>query len=682
MQTVPKNISDELKGVPANPLDTEEKAKDDVVKIYEDKDREYLSFVESRLTRAWEVDQMPHPEFNNRTRQQYYEDNEKIANTILEPKKNDDDVIVSGGTVEQKLEAVLSHVNNLNLAPEVHAFDTDNNEITALSQALEDIIEETEEQERSDMSGDEEPKMMRQLEMMKQGTVFVQEEWLKLYETKKVLKQKFNGEFENFAGYSEKLVKVFDGPSRRLLYGLNVLLGDPTQFYMDNQPFVGVVIRMSYESAKAQYGKFENFKYVRPGKIPENVVKEQRTMFNNSWRMTSVKDNQVEVILYQDQSKDEFQIIINGVMMLPIGFPLSAVTPGGKYNITKQVYRIINSHFAFGKSFVQSGSVFYLSAVLDEMMRLFILKTRKSFTPAYLNTSGRVISTKVLTPGRISMNLFPGQLEPISGGETQGVTAGEAAMYDRFERKLDENTVSKNFLGQQAGRQITATEANTIEKNAKLTLGLTITVCSILEKKLAFLRLYNILDKWFEPVSTRVVGVEGAREYIRSFRKTNREKNIEGEGVGRRKVLPIDGELPNTNTIRMMEREEQNITGKPVRMIFLNPDELRKAKLIWKITITPKEKDTTAMAKASLREMINDAMLMVNFGSVINKDGIEEEFARVWKKNRSQLFQPASPTPTVPGMENEDGRPVQLPDTTTGLAGALNSGGDSVGGEV
>src|SRR6185369_3854878 len=100
-------------------------------------------------------------------------------------------------------------------------------------------------------------------------------------------------------------------------------------------------------------------------------------------------DTQVEIIKYQDPIRDEFQIQINGIMMLPVGFPLSAVSQGGRINIAKQILYPINPQFAYGKSFVSSGDVYELSKVIDEMLRLFVLKTRKSITPPYINTSGK-----------------------------------------------------------------------------------------------------------------------------------------------------------------------------------------------------------------------------------------------------------------------------------------------------
>lgn len=621
--------------------------------IYSEEDRAYLSYLQGRLESAKNQKEQPYPEFNGKTYYQYYEDNEKIANTHhLDPKKNPDDVVVSAGTIEQKLDSLLSHINNLNLSPEVHAFDNDNNKIASLGIALEDVIHQTELQDGGDGAGDEEKKLLRQRELLKQGTVFVQEEWMRKFETRKKLKADFDGKFKQDAEfYSKKLEMVFEGPSRTLLYGPNVFLGDITKFYQDEQPYMFVLIRTGFENARARYGKFDNFeKFVKAGKIPASTAGEPKTIFDNKWRLSDVQDGQVEIILYQDKPNDEFQIIINGVLMLPIGFPLSAVSAGGTYNIAKQVYRVLNDKFAYGGSFVASGSIKELSALVDEMLKLFVLKTRKSITPAYVNTSGRVIDRKVLSPGRISMGVDAGALTPIAGNEVQGVTAGESSFLTKMQDMIDKSTVSDQFTGQQGPSGTTATEVTLMQQQAQLTLGLTVAACMFLEKKLAWLRLYNILANWFEPNGSRVVEIEGARQLISTYRKTTRTNaNIPGEGPGERSVILQDGDLPDPEVIRKLEHYEEDKSGHPIRKIFIDPKALCEAKINWYIVINSKQRESSPLFKAMFREMLNDMVGMMNMGSVPNKEGLEEEFAQVWGKQRNKLFQSAQMDPSLAG---------------------------------
>lgn len=623
-----------------NPLDPKTEPTGPASTVYDEKDKEYLNFLQIRLQNAKKQKDQTWPELNNKTPYQYYEDNEKIANTHhLDQKKNDDDVVISAGTIEQKLDALLSNINNLNLSLEVMSFDRSNKRVVELGEALQDIIHDTEIREpNSDSAGDEEKKMARQRELLKQGTVYVQEEWLRKFEIKKALRQKYNGEFKNFAGYDEKLELVFEGPSRTMLYGPNVFLGDMTQFYMELQPYVFVMFHQDYNVAKSKFGKFENWKYVVPGAISSATPDTARTIFDNKWRLTELKKEQVEIIMYQDQTRDEFQILINGVCMLPIGFPLSAVSPGGKYNIAKQIYRVINDKFALGGSFVSSGSIKEISALIDEMLKLFVLKTRKSFTPAYVNTSGRVIDRKVLSPGRISMGIDPGALQPIASNETQGVTAGELGVLKELQGLVTKSTVSDQFTGQQGGAGTTATEVIELQRQARLTLGLTIAVCALLEKKLGYLRLWNILENWFEPVDTRVEQINEARKMVNVYRSVNSNVNISGEGVGERQII-VQDQLPSPTQIRTDELNTEKLTGAPIRKIYISPSGLKTAKLTWYLVVTPKEKESSAFFKLMFREQLNDMLTLMQLGSMPNTEGLEEQFAENWGKSRAKLFQ-------------------------------------------
>lgn len=621
-----------------NPLQTEEKKDVNINKLYKSEDKTYLTYLQRRLERAKNQRNQPYKEFDNKTYAQDFNENIKIANTTLPEKKNDDDVIVSAGTVESKLDALLSHVLNLDLGPEVLAYDSENNLISEAGVALSDTIFYTEQRDGGISSGDKEKKMLRQRELLSQNAVFVQEEWMRKFERKKKLQEKYNGQFKDWKKWNDALELVFEGPARSLLHGPNVYLGDITEYFMENQPYVFVVIEQNYDIAKTKYGQFENWNYVNKGAVPETVTKEQRTIYDNNWRLTDVKDENVEVILYQDKPNDEFVIIINGVLMTPIGFPLSAVSPAGEYNIAKQVFRPISAKFAYGKPFVRLGSVREISKLIDEMLKLFVLKTRKSYAPPYVNTSNRVISSRVLSAGRITMGVSPDALKKI-GEEGQGVTANEYNILKELQDRVDKTTVSNQFAGQQGKSGTTATEVVELQRQAKLTLGLTIAACEFLELKLAYLRLWNILDNWYEPLDKKVRDVNGVRKMLNRYRKVTRETNIEGEGLGERQVIPTDDEpVPSPEVIRQMERDEEEVRGTPVRKVFLNPKGLKAAKLNFYIVITPREKETSAFFKLLFREQLADVLTMMQLGSVPNVNGLEEQYSKVWNVSRSKLF--------------------------------------------
>lgn len=627
---------------------TDEKKGEITAPIYTEEDRQYLSFLQTRLAIGRDQKTVPYPEFNNLNYYQFYEENEKISNTYLEPRKNDDDVIVSAGTVESKLDAVLSAVANLDFSPDVFAYDQHNNDVASLGTAMRDIIKQTEEMDGADGAGDEEKKLQRQRELLKQGTVFVQDVWLRKFETRKKLTKSYDGQFKVDADlWSASLEKVFEGPSRTLLHGPNVYLGNITEFYNDNQPFLFCAYYHDFDVAAATYGQFENWAHVKKGAATLIQGNDQGTIYDNKWRLNKVQENQVEIILYQDKTRDEFQIIINGVLMLPIGFPLSAVSPGGEYNIVKQVLRPYSEKFVYGKPFVAAGAVKQVSYLIDELLKLFVLKTRKSITPAYINTSGKLIPKKVLSPGRITMGIPPDSLHPI-GQESQGVTNNEFSVLKELQDRLDKNTVSPQFQGNAAdGTPPTATEIEYMAKQAKLTLGLIVTACMLLEKKLAYLRLFLIIENWFDPTGDTVATVDGVRKIVNKYRSTSTKTALGSGGMGMRRVTPMDGELPHPEVVRALEHSQAKDLGYPVKHIFLGPQELKAAKLTWFIVINPREKESSAYYLAKFREEMTDMVSMVNLGSKPNLQGLEEKFAKIYEDARNKLFATSAMQPAT-----------------------------------
>jgi hypothetical protein len=626
-----------------NPLRQKPSKNDIVEPEYTPEEMMYRNYLINRLSNAQQARDQKHAEFNGKTYKQYYEANEKIAHTYIDVPKNETVAPLATGTIEGKFHTLLAHLSNMNLTPEVQAFDRNNMTLIELGQGFTDVMAVVSEHDGGDDGGDKEKKMLRQNELLKQGTVFVQENWITKFEVKKKLNKKYNGEFKNFAGYTEKLEKVFEGCSRELMYGLNVYLGDITAFSMNDQPYVFTVEQMSYDMAETLYGKFENWKYVRPGcpdKLGIDTNTGARTIYDSKFRLTGISDTQVEVVKYQDQPHDEFMIMINGILMLPPGFPLSEVTPAGRYNITKQVLYVINAQFAYGKSFVSSGAVFELSRSLDNMLQLFDLKTRKSITPPYVNTTNRVIPARVLNPGNITMGIPANALQAI-GQESQGVTSSEYQIFKELQDEIEKSTISNIFQGQSAKSGATATEIIEVQRQAKLTLGLIVAATTLLEVKCGYLRLWNILGKWMEPIGSYS---DGSNRY----RNVSRRTTIDKAGEGERRVIPIDGELPSPEAIRMLSLAEEGAFGFPVRRMYVSVKALNEAEIHWYVTVEAREDHSSSYFKLMFREMMGDAMSLIQVGAKINLEGITDEFGKVYGIDKSKVFGGGNEIPRIP----------------------------------
>lgn len=650
-------------------------------------ERLQISALYTRLFKAQQARDQRHPELNDQTYIENYENNERIANTFVPGKKFEGDVKIASGTVEQKLFSVLAEVNRLSLAPQVLAFNEESEELVSLGYAMTDVLFETAKRE-----GDDEKRLMRQLELMKQGTVFIQELWVNRW--KKVKDPVDKSKIGKFQGqdWKSRLELAWSGPERSILYGPGVYLGNIKEVEAKKQPYIFTHKLTSYTEAESRYGQkdaegsdqWERWKFVPKKKTTQMTLETLQNNINNAMTITTVQQDWVEEIHYYDKFNNEYQIFLNGIPMLPIGFPLSAISPGGEYNIDYQLYQYINPFFAYGRSFVQK--VKEQSDILDELLRLLIIKTRKSIHPPYANSSGRVISSRVLMPGRITMGIDAGSLQAI-GQEGQGVISSEFQMFQLLSDKIDENTVSKQFTGQQGVSGTTATEVNVLQQQAQKVLSLTIFTAMMLEMKVGYLRLWNVLENYFEPYDTRY---NDAKEDIEEvFRGTSRKVDLgDDNGVGTRQVIPMLDEFPASEEIR----EEELFTGtpepgvgevrktreqlglSPMKIIYLNPERLKKARLTWYIDVDTKEKETSNVQKLLFREELADIGLLMQMGAQPNLESLQGQHALVWNRPKDKLFKSAAaPISTVQAggapssTGGQTGAPSQSPQLPPGL---------------
>jgi hypothetical protein len=607
---------------------------------YTDDEVKYATYLQTRLENARSARNTNHDEFDGMTYTQYYESNLKGANSFIAPKKNREDTTFVTGTTRQALLAMTAKINQLNLAPEVKAFDKNDHEDVHTGQAMQDILTKADELDNDDLK-----KILRQYEMYAQGTVFVEEAWTEEFRTNKQLNdKKWNGQVTD-VNWTERLERVFEGCRRNLLPGLNVFLGSIKEFHMEQQPYVFTVDYISYDEAKAQYGEWERWKYVTRDlqRFSQDVP---QTIYMNNWRLQVTQKDQVEVIKYQDKWKNEYMVLLNGVMMVPIGFPLP--WKYAEYNIVKNVFEIITPYFAYGGSLIKKLKT--AQALEDEFWRLAILKTQKSFQPPRSNMTGKLLSSRIFMPGKISPGIDPNQVKTFDENN-EGITTSEANMLQMIKQNLHDNSLPQLSQGQDPQGDPSATEIMQLQQEAKSLLGLAVFSAALLEKKLAELRLYDILENWFEPYDTEADEIRG--EIRDKYRSASVSASIEGRGKGRRMVkvtdkmpkqspsiLKPDG-TPGESEIYDEEERLSQQEGHPVQVIYLNAKEIKSVKYNWFIVVNPREKESSALSKSLFNTMLAGMQQIGQTAQLfpgMNLDFIEERFAEVWDMPADKAF--------------------------------------------
>jgi len=586
---------------------------------YSEKEKRANDIIHKRLQSSRDNRESPHSEFDGMTYTQYFESNEKAANTYIEPKKNKYDNNFQSGTVRSKMIPVVSNIIKLNLSPDISAHDTDDVEVNRLGNANEHIIYKTEE-----LEGGEEKSIAECWELVKQGDVFVQEVWQEKWVKQKKMKGKFTGKMDT--EWTEKLVKGLSQPERNIISGLGVYLGDIRQPEIEKQPYIFTIEVMPYTNAKQIFGEWDRWKYV-PKKIVrnENTSGDQNILYG--WNLTELNTDEVEIIKYQDKPNNEYAVFINGIRMTQPGLPFQWGWDG--YNIVQQGLENISPTFAYSKS--MPARLKTDVAIYDKMMRLAVLLTEKAANPPRANLSGSVLSEKAFMPGVISQGLNPNQVPLMDANGSQGVTSPIMSFIEKLARTTDEQSIPTAFQGQQGESEKTATQYMGDMRQAQNAIGLMITKYAMLKNKLGWLRLYNNIENWFEPIDTVV---DETRNMLKNkFRTVNVETPIEDEGLGRTMVIPTDKDV-SAQEVYDREEELTKKTKSPTRIIYIDTRLIKRLKYIWTITIRPREKMTSELGKLMVERYLQGLQMFPN----TNWDEAAKDYALAWEKDPAKVF--------------------------------------------
>ena len=614
---------------------------------YTNEEIDYRGFLIQRLEKARDQREAEYKEFDDFNYSNWYDDNAKAANSYNPPKANKEDTRIVTGTTLEKENTLLSALLNYNLEPDISAYNKNNVEIQYLGNTMEDLVDKSRGMEEYD-----ERRPLIYKELLDQGTCFVEEvkrEQIKVEKTMKGNAWKQGGLSFSKLKWETNLKKMYAQCEVSLLEGKAVYLGNVREFFLDKQPYAFIYDTIPYDEAKYLYGDWERWEFV-PRKVvrldSENLEEDEY----RDWSLLEIDNDMVEVIKYQDPLNNEMMIILNGVMMLPIGFPLTAISPSGKFTFAKGDVQPISKFFAYSKSIPAKTKVD--QATIDEMLRLILLKTKQSFMPPLANRSNKVLSRKIFYPGQITQGLNADDLQPI--GDNAGVSSAEFNTFELIKRLIDEKTVSPTFSGDLTSSGTTATEIDAMQKQQMMKMGSTILGIISMERQLVELRIHNILATWTEPIDTRVNEVRNELEEI--YRTVSVDTTFENGQRGER-VIDFDPRREKEASTKEVEKIEEKFKkkGRNLRITFLNSETFKTLETNWRINITPTQKDSSQLDRVLFTQNIMDAMNMFGPQS-INMEYAKERFAILAKEDPNKFFveqQPAAP----PGVEQPGAAP-------------------------
>jgi hypothetical protein len=380
-----------------------------------------------------------------------------------------------------------------------------------------------------------------------------------------------------------------------------------------------------------------------------------------NWRLETTENETCEIIKYQDKWNDEYQVIINGVMMLPVGFPMP--WEYAEYNLVQGRLEPISPFFSESKSIPTKTKLD--QEILDEMYRLSVLKTQKSFMPPIANYTTNILSRSMFLPGKVNNNMQKGDVEVLGGDPSSySMKPSEFEMIRMIKGFIDDKSVNPLLQGQAPSGETTATEINTVTQQAKQQLGLMIYGFIQLHQNLDTLRLYNILENYTKETDTKMNDTKDG--LVKKYRSITVNKEVKGKGNG---IKQIDFTDEHLNPADLYDKENgitRNEDGspasvdepkRPIRIIQVSPKVLREVKYSWYASTEPTEKETSMGERIAYEDRIMKAMQLFGMQSV-NTDYASLQWAIKNKVDPDKFFNSNAQTPMPSQMGGAPAMPA------------------------
>lgn len=605
--------------------------KTDAQSIYSEDEKKYWQYLCQKLADARSEREQNHPEFDGMTYTQYYESNRKKDLSYIPPKKNRRDVRIVSGTTREKDTTLLSSVLELNLEPNITAFDEDNFIVANLGNHTENLVKKSRELEEYNLQ-----KSTIYRELISQGDVFLEEYYdegfvptCDLDEARKWSPD--TAKISDFKDPQFTLKKKSEGCKVRRIKGTRVYLGSVRIENIQDQDMVAVTrVFQSRQAAEAVYGKWERWQYV-PEEVNQTTLSVDENNLYRDWNIVQVPKGKVFEIRIYLPKMNRFMIMLNGTMMLPHLFPMTAVCPTGKHPIIQGKAEPI-SDFAYSKS--TPSKVKVQQEVFDEITRLMINKFRQSAQPTLGYSGKNIISPAIFDSGKVFSNMKKNMLFPVI--PDRQINSSEFSFYNVIKEQIENNTANATFSGEAPDKQVTLGQLQ-IERNQQMKkLGLLLDGVLNLEKQLVWHRIYNIYANWTKPIDSRVA--EDKKTIKEVYRQITVDAELENEEKGYKVFRFRKGnEFPDKYAQYDEEKELSNKTGKKMRIVYLNSEELASLKHLFFVSMTPSDAMASELSQMVFTNHVREAMELFGPES-LQIDYIKQRWAHKIKENPDKWF--------------------------------------------
>ena len=574
------------------------------------------SFDLYRLFTISQVRESSLPQFDGMGYTRYNETNEMADISYLAPKKNKGDSRITTGVTHEKDSSLVSFFLNLNFEGNVKVFYKDK-EITEAGTALTKLVRKTREEESYDNK-----RSALYRNFVAQGTAFALEEYIEEWIPDKKITGKINPARLDEVKWVENGMRLLrKGCQTSMVDGKKVFLEDIRQPDIQKQPGVYIVEYVPREILKSIWGKtprWKNVPYMVNPTATSLGTLTQGSIYSD-WIFGEIDFNKCEVIKVFRPFEQRFQIYINGVPMLPAGFPIKAVSPSGGVPIAKGDIDLMNM-FAYSKS--EPAKTKIDQAVFDEILQNMIVKFRQSAFVPRANNTDRILSPDMFLGGRLISNIDKSEIEPLI--DNPGITPADFSFYQLLKEQIDSKTISSLLEGNPAGGEMTLGQYMDMQKKQMLKIGGKIDGLIQWERQMLKLRVANI-----------VAGVYRSGELVTL--KDTMANGLDGVSI----MKFTDENYFTSDDVFEQEINYKNQTGQEAEITYLSPMKMKEIledpDYCIYYEVIPVDKNNDKLTQMMFVSMIQQAAQLFGMES-LQVANLKKQYAALMGKSFDDIF--------------------------------------------
>lgn len=600
--------------------------------VYSDEEMAERSQLISAMCIARDNRDAPHPEFDDMTYPQWYDSNKRADMSYIPAKKNKADKRIVTGYTREKDTTLLSTLLGYNFQPDVTVYNNQENMVAELGNHMEDVVKKTREVEDWNTK-----RSLIYRELIAQGDVFLEEIWECEYIKDLDLGDWRPGMKIKKASFEEKKKRKMERAAVRLQQGKNVYLGD---FWLDDytkQELVFTYEIISRARAESIYGTWDRWESV-PEQVDNNNFGPTTGITYNTWSLQTVQKGYVGVLKIQQKYSNHYQIMLNGVTMLPHNYPLlGTISPDGEYTIKHAGLERING-CAYSKG--QPAKTKVDQAVHDTFLRLMILRSEQAGAPPMGYKGKRVLSGDIYNPGKITNNMREGDLFPILPAST-GLTSADFSMYELIKQMMEDKTINATFSGESPKTQTTLGQLQQEKQQQLIKLGINFDAVKNLERTLVWSRIGNIIMNYAKPTDSKVPADQANAKVLENIYRTfSVETTLSNGQAGIKQFEFTDKAFPEVREQQKEQKELEEYYGKPVQKVYFNgPTFMNLLKYRWIVNIVPTQENSDQIEKEEFVTYVREAKEI--FGpDAVNDSYAKEKFAIKIGEDPSKFFIP------------------------------------------